>query len=52
MTHNMQFYIFKEGYIRTSSTAFDLNDENPFVHLTNNAVQKFAKDYGTFESGN
>lgn len=36
----MEVYIFPEGYLRTSSEDFTLNDiENPFIHLTNNAVQ-------------
>ena len=26
MTHQMQYFIFKEGYIRTSSENFDLAD--------------------------
>lgn len=36
-------YMFKEGYIRTSSCEFKLDPDHPddqFVHLTNNAVQK------------
>ena len=28
----------REGYIRTSSEIYDLDDENLYVHLTNNAV--------------
>jgi hypothetical protein len=35
-------YLFKEGYIRTSCARFTLSQESidqPFVHLTNNAVQ-------------
>lgn len=34
-------YLFKEGYIRTSSRKFTLDEDSiaqPFVHLTNNAV--------------
>jgi hypothetical protein len=26
--------------------------DNPNVHLTNNAVQKYNEDYGRYESGN
>ena len=39
---NQKCYLFREGYIRTSSYTFSLNQEHidqPFVHLTNNAVQ-------------
>ena len=47
------FYFFKEGYLRTSSTAYDINDfSNIFMHLTNNAVQIHSKHYGEFEDGN
>ena len=45
-------YFTREGYIRTSSEGYDLNDENLYVHLTNNAVQKFSNKYGTHEFGN
>jgi hypothetical protein len=49
----LECYFFKEGYIRTSSMAYDLNDiENEFVHLTNNAIQKHSPDYSKFEDGN
>jgi len=55
LSHEMDCYLFKEGYIRTSSSPFVINLEdvdNRFVHLTNNAVQKYDKDYGKFEDGN
>ncbi|CAI2373825.1 unnamed protein product [Moneuplotes crassus] len=48
-------YFFKEGYLRTSGSEFTLDDTNPddqFVHLTNNAIQKYAQNYGDFEDGN
>jgi hypothetical protein len=48
-------YFFKEGYLRTSSSEFSIDPNNPdhqFVHLTNNAVQKYAENYGSFEDGN
>jgi hypothetical protein len=47
--------MFKEGYLRTSSSEFrvDLhNIDDQYVHLTNNAVQKYSENYGTFEDGN
>ncbi len=53
VTQEMDAYLFKEGYIRTSSEEYRLDDvDNRFVHLTNNAVQQFAKNYGQFEDGN
>ena len=49
----IQGYFYNEGYIRTSSKEFSLkNISDRFVHLTNDAVQKTAEDYGKFESGN
>ena len=48
-------YIFKEGYLRTSGSEYELDNENPdnqYVHLTNNAIQKHSKTYGDFEDGN
>lgn len=47
--------MFKEGYVRTSSEAYNLSDTNLdqiYVHLTNNAVQKYSKSYGKFEEAN
>jgi len=53
---NGQCYLFKEGYIRTSCAVYDTsnakNITNPEIHLTNNAIQKNAADYGKFEDGN
>jgi tubulin---tyrosine ligase len=46
-------YFYEDGYIRTSSTEFNLEDlSNRFIHLTNDAVQKNCEDYGKFENGN
>ncbi|CAK83366.1 unnamed protein product (macronuclear) [Paramecium tetraurelia] len=52
VTHELDAYFFQEGYIRTSSEDFTYNIENTFVHLTNNAIQKYSKNYGEFEDGN
>jgi hypothetical protein len=46
ITHNKDVFFFKEGYIRTSSTVFDVCSKNYFTHLTNNAIQKHSKTYG------
>jgi tubulin polyglutamylase TTLL1/tubulin monoglycylase TTLL3/8 len=46
-------YFFEDGYIRTSSKEFKLNDtSNKYVHLTNDAIQKASNDYGKYENGN
>ena len=55
LNHEHELFFFKEGYLRTSSTEFGIDLENiddAFVHLTNNAVQKHAENYGDFEDGN
>ena len=41
--------------MRTSSEEYDLSDtklDQVYVHLTNNAVQKYSKNYGQHEEGN
>ncbi|CAD8097268.1 unnamed protein product [Paramecium sonneborni] len=49
----MRAYWYEDGYIRTSSEEFDLNDPaNLYVHLTNDAIQKYADTYGKYENGN
>ena len=55
VTQDMKVYFFKEGYIRTSSAAYSIDNEaidKVNIHLTNNAVQKYCKEYGEFEDGN
>jgi tubulin polyglutamylase TTLL1/tubulin monoglycylase TTLL3/8 len=49
----IQGYYYNEGYIRTSSKPFSLqNVENKYIHLTNDAIQKYSEDYGKYENGN
>lgn len=49
----MDVYYFKEGYIRTSSSTYTTDQiDNDLIHLTNNAIQKYAANYGDFEDGN
>lgn len=51
----MKVYLFRQGYLRTSSYQYSLNNDKLAdlnVHLTNNAVQKYNQDYGRYESGN
>ena len=55
ITHNLDCYFFREGYIRTSSSKYTTDAAalaNDWVHLTNNAVQKHSPNYGDFEDGN
>jgi tubulin---tyrosine ligase len=49
----LQAYFYREGYLRTTCKEFSLKSmKDKFVHLTNDAIQKNAEDYGKYESGN
>jgi hypothetical protein len=55
VSHEMKVYLFKQGYIRTSSYKYSTNEDEILdlnVHLTNNAVQKHNTEYGKYEDGN
>jgi hypothetical protein len=55
MTQDMQGFLYRQGYLRTSSEEFTLSKDrlaSEYVHLTNNAVQKNGPMYGQFEDGN
>lgn len=55
LTQSNKVYIFKQGYIRTSSVGYSLDQDlitRQEVHLTNNAIQQQSEHYGRFESGN
>lgn len=46
-------YWYHDGYIRTSSYPWSLQTINDnLVHLTNDAIQKHAANYGKYEAGN
>ena len=51
---DQRLFLFKHGYIRTSSHTYDLeNKENINIHLTNNCLQVQDKEnYGVHEQGN
>ena len=49
----MKGYCYEDGYVRTSCKEFNNEDvTDKFIHLTNDAIQCHADDYGKFESGN
>jgi hypothetical protein len=55
VNYDSSLYFFPEGYLRTSSSEFNIDPNNPddqYVHLTNNAIQKYCQNYGSFEDGN
>lgn len=45
-------YFYQEGYVRTTSYKYKLDDNSSCIHLTNDAVQKYCKEYGKYEKGN
>ena len=44
--------MFKQGYIRTSSNNYTMDEQDRFIHLTNNCLQVHGDGYGLHESGN
>jgi hypothetical protein len=43
MHGRMKLYFYSEGYVRTSSSMFDLTEVGDTeIHLTNDAIQKFS----------
>ena len=48
----MRAYWYKEGYIRTTSYEFDIENFEREIHLTNDAVQKYTPLYGKYEPAN
>jgi hypothetical protein len=50
---NICGYWYKDGYIRTACKEFSLkNVQNKYIHLTNDAIQKYSNAYGKYEDGN
>ena len=48
----MRAYWFHEGYLRTSSFEFDIENFEREIHLTNDAIQKYTSAYGKYEAAN
>ena len=49
----LKAYWYRDGYLRTSSYWFDLNNtSNLYIHLTNDAIQKQSEYYQKYEPGN
>lgn len=50
-SHENKPYIFRECYVRLSAAVFDMAKINEkFVHLTNNALQKYCEQYDEDET--
>jgi hypothetical protein len=45
---NNKIWFYREGYVRTSCKEYTTKNMNKFVHLTNDAVQKYCEDYGKY----
>lgn len=53
VTADFRIYVHKEGYLRTSSGTFSLdNVDDKCVHLTNQSLQVNEEAYAKFEAGN
>ena len=46
--NSIKGYWYKDGYIRTSCFDYHVEDENAFVHLTNDAIQINCEKYGKY----
>jgi len=52
LTHDRKIYLFKEGHLKATSCTYDINNKDPFVHLTNYSVQKYSQNFSNYEIGN
>ena len=52
ITGRKDLFFYKQGYIRTSSFEYNLQEKANYVHLTNNCLQQFSDKYGEYEEGN
>ena len=52
LTNNFEIYIYKHGYLRTSSNDYNLKSKDNYVHLTNQCLQNKSDQYQLFEEGN
>ena len=52
VTDDFRIYLYREGYVRTSSSDYNLRNKNNFVHLTNQCLQIKGDGYAQHEEGN
>ena len=53
MNTKNEIYYYKQGYLRTSSSEYSLDNSNLYIHLTNQCLQvKNKEEYGQHEAGN
>lgn len=51
-TGKHELFYYKHGYLRTSSSEYDPQGTDNYIHLTNNCLQKYGNNYGAYEKGN
>ena len=49
---DFNLYLFKEGHFKATSSNYDVNSPNSYVHLTNYSVQKHSENFAKYETGN
>jgi len=47
-----EVFFYRDGYIRTSSEQYTLNNNEEYIHLTNNCLQVYCNNYSKYEAGN
>jgi hypothetical protein len=52
VTEDYRIYLYKDGYLRTSSSEYDTHNRSNQVHLTNQCLQVHCAEYGAHEEGN
>ncbi|CAI2376878.1 unnamed protein product [Moneuplotes crassus] len=52
VNHLDEVFFYEKGYVRLSSEEYDLDNQNNYVHLTNNCLQQHGEKYGVHEEGN
>ena len=52
LTNKFDLYAFKEGHLKVSSVAYDLQSKDTYTHITNYSVQKHNQMFGYYEIGN
>jgi len=45
-------YFFNDGYVRTASEPFSIDNLDRRLHITNDQVQRLNSEYGKYEEGN
>lgn len=52
VTGRNEIYFYKKSYMRTSSMEYSVEENDNYIHLTNNCLQRHGENFGKFEEGN